>query len=313
MACYNAVQFVGEAVESVLGQTYPNIEFIAVDDGSTDATFEILEYYARIEPRRIRLLQQANRGPYPARNHGLKQASGEFVAFLDADDWWDPHFLEHMASALVATQSDIAYCGWQNVGLSGPRANPYIPPDYEVEGKLQHFLHAAAPWPIHAALVRREALQHVGGFDIQWPTCMDYDLWLRLGLSSRLVRVSEVLAFYRHHSSGQITSTQWRQASTVWRIKGRYLRDHPDVAKQLSASQQRDLVDGALRRRAFDLYWSRDLTSAHKLFRLLLWGRVWASGDTKYLLSALLPRLAFKTLVRSMDGMPRGATGPDRP
>lgn len=298
MPCFNAEAYVAQAVDCVLGQTWPDVELIVVDDGSTDRSREILRGYGE----RIRFIEQANQGPYPARNHGLTQASGEFIAFLDADDWWAPDCLEKLHAALAGRpDAALAYCGWQNVGLPGPRGEPYVPPDYEAEGKLERFLRAASPWPIHAALVRQAAMRAVGGFDTHWPTCMDYDLWLRIGAPNPIVRVPEVLAFYRFHQSGQITSTQWRQAENSWLVKKKFLASHPDVAARLTDAQRRDLVDGALLRRGYDLYWKRDLASARRVFRLVLRHGGWKPKDLKYLLPALLPEPLYRSLIGGAD------------
>jgi len=304
MACYNAEQFVAEAVRCVLGQTHLDVELIVVDDGSTDRSREVLAGFGE----RVRVLTQENQGPYPARNHGLRHATGEFAAFLDADDWWREDCLEKLHRSLAAhPAAALAYCGWQNVGLDGPRGAPYVPPDYEVEGKLERFLRAAAPWPIHAALVRRATLAAAGGFDTQWRTCMDYDLWLRIGLAQPIVLVPEVLAFYRFHQSGQITSTQWRQAENTWLVKRRFLAAHPDLAAQLSPARRRELVDGGLLRRGYDLYWRRDLGSAQKVFRLALRAGGWTLRDLKYLLPALLPSRLYRALVAGADGRGGGS------
>ncbi|HHQ41904.1 MAG TPA: glycosyltransferase family 2 protein, partial [Chromatiales bacterium] len=88
--CYNAERFVGEAVESALGQRGVRHEVIVVDDGSTDGSSAVLERFRR----HIVLIRQENRGEGGARNRGIAAARGRYLAFLDADDWWDPSFLE---------------------------------------------------------------------------------------------------------------------------------------------------------------------------------------------------------------------------
>lgn len=297
MPCYNAQAYVAEAVASVLGQTYRSVELIVVDDGSTDASVEIIESYGH----RLTLLRQNNQGPYPARNRGVTASRGEFLAFLDADDWWAPDCLERLHEAIERSRAAVAYCGWQNVGLPGGRGEPYVPPDYEREGKLERFLRAAAPWPIHAALLRRSVWDEVGGFDTTLPTVMDYDLWLRVGAFRPIVRVDKVLAFYRHHQGGQITSQQWRQAENTWRVKRRFLAAHPELAQQLGARTVRGLVDGGLLRRGYDAYWRRDLVSAHHIFRKALGTRAWGLRDLKYLLPSLLPAPLYVRLLSARD------------
>ena len=154
MPCFNAETYIAEAVECVLSQTYKTIQLIVVDDGSTDKTPRILQKFKN----RITFIRQSNKGPGPARNRGLEQAKGEFVAFLDADDYWREDFLELLHEKLVKSNAVLSYCGWQNVGLDGGRGQPYIPPDYEKDDKVDSFL-KSCPWPIHAALIRSSVLK----------------------------------------------------------------------------------------------------------------------------------------------------------
>jgi len=297
MPCYNAQAFLRQAVDSVLGQSYTRVELIVIDDGSTDQSKEILAEYGD----RILTLQQSNCGPYPARNAGLQVAKGELVAFLDADDYWSPEFLQKLSGAMAGSEAVLAYCGWQNVGATDRSNEPYIPPDYEAGNKLETFLQGASPWPIHAALIRRGAIEAAGPFDESLPSCMDYDLWLRLGLDRPIVRVPEVLAFYRFHGSGQITSKEWIQARNVWLVKKKFLRDHPETLSRLTKKHVRELVDGGLAARAYRAYWRRDLVSAQKMFRMLLRVGYWRMKDLKYVLPALLPEGAYRRLISLSD------------
>ncbi|GAB4438533.1 MAG: hypothetical protein OHK0026_04110 [Rhodocyclaceae bacterium] len=301
MPCFNSRRFLPEAIDSVLGQTHPNVELIVVDDGSTDGSRDILRKYGA----RILVVEQDNRGPYPARNAGLQVATGELVAFLDSDDYWSREALQKLQTALAsAPEAALAYCGWQNLGAIGRSNDPYVPPDYEAGDKLEAFLRAASPWPIHAALIRRRELDAVGGFDVSLHSCMDYDLWLRLAIARPIVRVPEVLAYYRFHGEGQITSKEWIQARNTWLIKKKFVREHPELACRLTPRRQRELIDGGLAFRAYRAYWRRDLSSARRIFRMLLRTGHWGVRDLKYLLPALLPEAAYKRLVSIAD---RGA------
>jgi len=298
MPCYNAAPHVEQAARSVLDQTYAEIELIVVDDGSTDSSTDIVKHLVTEHPDKIRLIHQDQQGPYVARNLGLAQSSGEFVAFLDADDWWREDFLEKLYTALTTNRNAaLAYCGWQNTGLEGNRGEPYIPPDYEMEGKSERFLRAASPWPIHAALVRRHAIDEIGGFQTYLPTCMDYDFWLRIGMAHPIVLVPEVMAFYRHHQGGQIISKQWRQAQNVWTVKKTFARECPELITELSKKKLQYLIDGGLLRRGYDNYWRRDLVSARRIFRLALRTGSWSVKDLRYLLPALLPERLYLMLI----------------
>lgn len=298
MPCYNAAPFLEQAVMSVMDQTHPEVELIVVDDGSSDNSADIVKHLASDHAGKIKLSLRNQEGPYVARNHGLSHASGEFVAFLDADDWWREDFLEKLHTALMENNnSALAYCGWQNTGLEGGRGEPYVPPDYEKESKAERFLRAASPWPIHAALVRRHAIDEVGGFQTYLPTCMDYDFWLRIGMAHPIVLVPEVMAFYRHHQQGQIISKQWRQAENVWTVKKTFARQCPDLVTDLSDKKLQSLIDGGLLRRAYDNYWRRDLVSARRIFRLALRTGSWGAKDLRYLLPALLPERLYLALI----------------
>ena len=301
MPCYNAERFVADAVGSVLTQESVQVELVVVDDGSTDRSCEILAALEVGNPGRMRVFHQPNRGPYPARNLGLSHAHGKFVAFLDADDYWHPQCLGKLHATLEQSGAALAYCGWQNIGVEGGRGAPYVPPDYEAGDKAEAFLRSAAPWPIHAALVRREIITAVGGFDTHWQSCMDYDLWLRIAVAKPIALVPEVMAFYRHHGSGQITSRQWVQAENTLLVKRKFLASHPELVAHLTANRLKELTDGVFLKRGYQSYWQRDLVSARRIFRKALHNGGWGLADLRYLLPALLPEKAYLRLIRFKD------------
>ncbi len=116
--CYNAEQWIAETMESLLSQTYGNIEILAVDDGSLDATVEIVRSFAQRDAR-LRLIQQENAGVSAARNNGIDNASGEYIAFCDADDWLEPEAYEEMIALLEGEGSDIVFCEFERFWPSG--------------------------------------------------------------------------------------------------------------------------------------------------------------------------------------------------
>ena len=298
MACYNAASYVEEAVSSVLRQTYSHTEVIVVDDGSPRhfPGHRKASNGKPSEPCQTDTPQAL--GPYPARNLGLRHACGDYVAFLDADDWWREDCLEKLLATLQDNGADLSYCGWQNVGEHTLNPEPYIPPAYETEDPVAAFL-KVCPWPIHAALIRRPVLDAVGGFSERLFSSMDYDLWLRiLANTSNISRVPEVLAYYRWHGEGQISATKWRQVLDAVQVRRDFITRYPDMVKHLSSESLYQLVDGQLLHEAYRTYWNRDLINAQKLFRAAFTQRAWQAKDLKYVLPALLPTRLFQEIVR---------------
>ncbi len=110
--CYNAEKTITAALKSLSKQTFKDFEVIIVDDGSTDGSVKIIEQYMERKELRIRLFRQANRGVSSARNVGLKNAEGEFLSFLDADDGYLPEFLEELYGEMKAKGVDLSFCSY---------------------------------------------------------------------------------------------------------------------------------------------------------------------------------------------------------
>jgi glycosyltransferase involved in cell wall biosynthesis len=296
MPSYNSERYLAGAIDSVLAQTFPQVELVVVDDGSQDSSRRILESYGE----HIVVLRQDNRGPYPARNAGLRRASGEFVAFLDADDWWEPNALQQLHDALVGADADLAYCGWQNVG-EGVTSEPYVPPEYERGDPVEAFLRTC-PWPIHAALVRRSIVERLGGFSERCFSSMDYDFWLRaLALTCNIVRVPDVLAYYRWHDAGQISAVKWRQVLDALAVQQDFVLANPQLVAHLPASRLRELTEGRVLQQAYRALWKRDIPSAHRLFRHVAKAHSFGTKDLGHVASALLPIAAYRWLVSLAD------------
>jgi glycosyltransferase involved in cell wall biosynthesis len=286
MPCYNAAAHLPSSVGSVLAQTFNDWELIAIDDGSSDAT---LDWLRKQSDPRFRIHSQANQGVSAARNAGLARASGRYVAFLDADDTWAAHFLGKMVAALQANPSAVlAYCGWQNLGLTGGRGEPFVPPDYENDKKAET-LFAGCRWPVHAALVIRVAVLAAGGFDRTLKNAEDYALWLRVATTAPIIRVPEVLAFYHFHGGEQASGDHARAALQHWQVQQEYLAGHPELGTVLGKSRARELMIGALLARGYACYWQRDLPAARKIFRAVMKQVYGTLTDWKYMLPAWLP------------------------
>jgi glycosyltransferase involved in cell wall biosynthesis len=287
MPCYNAAAHLAEAVGSVLAQELRDLELIVVDDGSSDASPRILAELAEQDPR-LTVIHQQNAGAGPARNRALQAARGEWLSFLDADDWWTRDCLGKLLDAANRARADLAYCGWQNVGVSGGRGEPWLPPDHSA-ADLELLCFTSCPWPIHAVLVRRRIVMEAGGFDPSLSSCMDYDLWLRIARRVKVVRVPEVMAFYRHHGDTQITGNPLRIALNHLRVQENYLASQPEFAYRIGAGKVRELTLGRIREQAYVHYWARRLSVARALFRVLLERGALGWRDARYALLACLP------------------------
>lgn len=108
MPCYNSEKTLRKSIDSVLAQSCGNWELIAVDDGSTDLTSQILMEYAVLDPR-IKVFTQVNAGPGATRNFAISNATGNYIAFLDSDDWWETNFIENINSKIVSENADVVF------------------------------------------------------------------------------------------------------------------------------------------------------------------------------------------------------------
>jgi len=246
VACYNQPRFVGDAIRSVLEQTFTDLELIVVDDGSTDSTPETI---AQFKDPRLRYIRQDNRGTAAARNTGFRASRGRYINFLDGDDYFGPEKLSRQVAALEAGDSfSLAFCDIAEVDADGNPASGYSvkPALGKFAGDLLPILLAGGFAPPHAFLVRREALETVGLFDETGAlNCVeDYDLWLRIAASGyRACYVDAKDAFYRIHSGNLSLQTAVMDAGrreALRRVAVRFpervgaaLAEAQDISRQL--------------------------------------------------------------------------------
>ncbi len=200
---YNRCEYVQEAIDSILAQTFRDYEIIVVDDGSTDGTREALpDRYGE----RIRYMWQTNQGESSARNQALTLATGQYIAFLDSDDLWLPDKLTKQV-ALLEQRPDIgaAFCQAWIINEHGQRltASPLGVGLADEQLSLENLCldnHVVGP---STSLIRRSVLDRIGGFDVQIRYGEDWDLWLRIAAEHRLVTIPEPLASLRRHQGSQ--------------------------------------------------------------------------------------------------------------
>jgi glycosyltransferase involved in cell wall biosynthesis len=253
-------RFVREAVESVLAQTYADLELIVVDDGSTDATPEILLGF---RDERLRVLQQDPAGLVAALRRGFAEARAPLVARMDADDVSEPTRLERQVELLERRPRAGMVATWTAVIDEEGRElrREVLPPAPE---DLARRLLLRNPFQHGSVVVRRDALEAAGGYRDDYGANEDYDLWRRLARSWELACVPEVLYRYRVHA-GAVTQTDPDRIARRERLRAELWRDcdprdydvratiararaaEPDVRAGLEADQ-RALAREALRR-----------------------------------------------------------------
>jgi glycosyltransferase involved in cell wall biosynthesis len=200
---FNRRDLVLEAIDSVLTQTYPNLEVVVIDDGSTDGTGKAIAARYAGEPR-VRSTWQANAERSVARNAGIGQARGEFVAFLDSDDWWLPEKLEKQLAVFAADPSlDLVHTDFAISSGLDPTPMAAARPASEgvMRGHLFPSLLQSDPIGTLTVVVRRSALTERGAFstDRRIIPFEDWELWTRIAYRSRVGYVPERLAVYRSH------------------------------------------------------------------------------------------------------------------
>lgn len=195
---YNGERYIAAAIDSVLTQTYQNFEIIVVDDGSSDSTPEILQQYGD----RIRAVYQTNQGVALARNHGIKLAQGEWIAFLDADDTFLPDKLAaQLAFAAERPQLGMIHSGWRRVSAAGDLLM-VVEPWHDIPRLTLESWVRWKPVLPSAMLFQRSWLEKSGGFDPRFPPAEDTELVLRLSaMGCEADWLRQVTVNYRQHEA----------------------------------------------------------------------------------------------------------------
>ncbi|MCF7885551.1 MAG: glycosyltransferase, partial [Candidatus Marinimicrobia bacterium] len=200
---YNRAEKLERAIESVLAQTYSNVELIVIDDGSTDNTSEILNKY----DSQLKHFSILHSGVSAARNIGIKKATGEWIAFLDSDDYWLSEKLEKQLEFMVEKDYLVSQTGekwyrdgnWVMKGDRHQKHNGWI---------FQHCLPLCIVTP-SAAVFDKQVFADVGYFDESFPACEDYDMWLRVALKYPIGFLDEKLVVKVGGHEDQLSKKYW--------------------------------------------------------------------------------------------------------
>lgn len=189
--CYNGERLVADAIESALGQTYPNKEVIVIDDGSTDGSLDVLKSFGD----RIRWETGPNRGACAARNRGVELARGDVIQFLDADDLLYHEKIERQLAVLLESKQRLVFCDAHRLGESGEELPDHVR-QQSTSDPVVFMLKDGLPTP--AALHWKENLVRVGGFREDLPCSQERELHLRLAAAGlEFIRVPEALYMIR--------------------------------------------------------------------------------------------------------------------
>lgn len=231
---HNRLGLLKRAIDSVLKQTYPNMECIVVSDASTDGTDE---YCSSLPIRFISIPKSESKGGNHARNLGLLAAKGEYVAFLDDDDYWMPTKIEKQMALMESKDCELVHCGrtYEHVTKRGVKYEVKLPrPEHYGDMKKKILLTIAANTT--DILAKRQALIDVGMFDENLRFWQEYELLIRLGQRKPFYCVKEPLSVYRVDAgdNARLTNKYFEWKKTVRYIHGK----HKALYDQLSALER---------------------------------------------------------------------------
>ncbi len=211
--CYNGAVFLEETLQSALGQSYPAVEVIVIDDGSTDRSGEIAQRLP------VRYIRQENRGLSEARNAGIRESNGSYLLFLDADDRLKPEAVECGVRALK-TRPDCALAVGDHVFIAADGG--YLANSVKVAAMDHHFealLKSNFIEMISSVLFRRSIFEQVGGFNPRLRVAEDYDLYLRIARVSPIYCHTAIVAEYRMHGANTSLNSELMLTTTVEVLK----------------------------------------------------------------------------------------------
>ena len=228
ITCYKYAHFLPLAMDSALNQTHRNVEVIMVNDGSPDDTDEVMQRY--LADPRVVYINQANAGQAVAKNNGIKRASGDLIAFLDADDIWELDKLEKQVPLFAKPAVGVVYCRVKYMDENGAPVTLQESPLWKpVRGRIAEDIFRENLIPFCAAVVRRECFDKVGVMDPQYKMGIDWDLWLRMSVHYEYDFVDEPLLRYRVGHAGQMSKNYLQREADTMRIMDNFVRANPGL------------------------------------------------------------------------------------
>lgn len=200
MPAYNAEKHISTAIESILDQTYKDFEFLIIDDGSQDKTWEVIQKYAKTEKRIVAVKNDKNLKLAGVFNQGIQLANGKYIARMDSDDWSYPTRLEKQLEFLENNPETVIVGCWVEIcheNLEKIHIRNYGVTDREIRRKIFRF----SPFCHPAIMARRNAMLSCGGYNPLLILGEDYDIYFRLGKKGKFANLPETLFKLRLHDS----------------------------------------------------------------------------------------------------------------
>ena len=206
---YNKAPYIRKALETVCAQTYRDYEIIVVNDGSTDDSAVVAESYLQhAEGICYTIIPQDNAGVAAARNRGVKHASGPYMAFLDADDWWEPDYLARMAELIADyPQAGVYGCNYVYYKPGKTRVALNIPTGY-INYPKAYYEGSAMPIWTGATIMPKTVLEEMGGFPLGIKLGEDFLLWAKTALHYKVAFLNEPLAYYNNDVPANMRATR---------------------------------------------------------------------------------------------------------
>tara|TARA_B110000027_G_scaffold989_1_gene850 strand:- start:148 stop:1119 length:972 start_codon:yes stop_codon:yes gene_type:complete len=223
---YNRAHLILEALETCVLQTYRPIEIVVVDDGSTDRTIASVQDLNKGSSHQdvtLKIVKQENKGGNAARNNGIKNSSGEFIAFLDSDDLWNKTKLKKQYELI--SRSDIiggVYCGLRQVEVESGKILTDENRIYTEGFILSQLLIKDVTAPTSAYLIRKKVFDEIGCFDESLQARQDWDMWIRLAEKYEIRAVRENLMDLRHHKGPRTASNPHKEINAYIKIRKKY-------------------------------------------------------------------------------------------
>lgn len=236
MAVYNGGDYLAESIESILNQNWKDFEFIIINDGSTDQTASVIEYYSNIDSR-IKIISRENRGLVASLNEGVAAAKAKLIARMDADDISLPTRLTEQVEFLnknlnvVCVGTDpiiIDEDGDELIHLKIPATDLII---------QQQLLLGHCPIEHPSVMFRKEVAIKVGGYRKEFEAAEDYDLWLRMGELGKLANINKPLIKYRFLNSSISAKNQTKQNEATRKAQAEALQRR-NIFSEFSATNQ---------------------------------------------------------------------------